>query len=585
MSHLRRTFAALATALVIALTMGATARPCWAQGAAEPASEIAQLKGMRTWPSPSGTRIVFEISAEVVPVAPDSGSGPQLVVAVPVPGIRAAAGVPSALAVNDSAVTRVETIFDAAGVRFWVRLAAGATFKVYTLPAGEDEGFRVVVEVSRPGAQAAEDRRLASIAAAKKKSRTRLVVIDAGHGGEDVGARGPGPTYEKNVTLQIAKRLADSLNSIPGMRAMLTRDRDFFIPLHDRYKIAEKVKADLFISIHCNSSRRRGRGSGTEVYFLSLKGATDQADQDLTDVENAADMVGGVAPQAEDAMVNVLYEVRRSSMLERSQLLAETLLDHMAADRRVEARGIKQAGFAVLKSVEFPSALVETAFINNPREVQLLKNPAFQQRMAGQLATGIRAYFVKAGVTLTPGDTDSATGELAPLAASPCGSSASAPGKFRGSPSAVRTLCTAAQPLAGQSIEAAPGPPALRSLGAQLDFALYEIGSGRPPPTFHPQSLCGDLRFVDRSTGRLRGADHPSPVRHPDAGEGLRRGAFDPGASRGPREPWMAERPERRATEGQDAPRERPSIESPPPKRPSRTVGGSGGSSNARAAR
>jgi len=143
------------------------------------------------------------------------------------------------------------------------------------------------------------------------------------------------------------------------------------------------------------------------VYFLSLKGASDQADKDLADIENAADLVGGVAPQAEDDMVNVLYEVRRSSMLERSQLLAETLLDHMAADRRVDARGIKQAGFAVLKSVEFPSVLVETAFINNPQEVKLLKDPGFQQRMAQQLATGVKAYFTKAGVTLTP-DPDSA---------------------------------------------------------------------------------------------------------------------------------------------------------------------------------
>jgi N-acetylmuramoyl-L-alanine amidase len=321
-----------------------------------------------------------------------------------VPGIAAGAGVPTSLTVNDSAVTSVQAIYDASGVRFWVKLAPGATFKVVTVPAGDDQRFRIVIDVSRPGGQAAEDRRLASIAAAKKKNRTRLVVIDAGHGGEDVGARGVG-VYEKNVTLAIARQLADALNAIPGVKAMLTRDRDFFIPLHERYKIAEKAHADMFISIHCNSSRRRGRGSGTEVYFLSLKGASDQGDKDLADVENAADLVGGVAPQAEDDMVNVLYEVRRSSMLERSQLLAETLLDHMAADRHVDARGIKQAGFAVLKSVEFPSVLVETAFINNPQEVKLLKDPAFQQRMAQQLATGVKAYFAKAGVTLSP-DTD-----------------------------------------------------------------------------------------------------------------------------------------------------------------------------------
>jgi N-acetylmuramoyl-L-alanine amidase len=118
-----------------------------------------------------------------------------------------------------------------------------------------------------------------------------------------------------------------------------------------------------------------------------------------------------VPEQAEDDVVNVLYEVRRNAMLERSQLLAETLLDHMAADRRVESRGIKQAGFVVLKSVEFPSALVETAFINNPREVRLLKDPQFQTNMAKQLATGIRAYFQRAGITLGGVSTSSEAGE------------------------------------------------------------------------------------------------------------------------------------------------------------------------------
>ena len=369
-----------------------------------------QLTGMRTWAAPTGTRIVFDFTAEVTPVAPDSGVGPQLVVAVPLRGLTAAVGVPAELIVSDSAIVRVRSIFDDMGVRFWIQLTPGTSFKVFTLPAADDKPFRVVVNVIRPGAKASEDQRLATIAAAKKKTRARLVVIDAGHGGEDSGARGPGGVLEKHVTLSVARRLADTLNAIPGVRAILTRDSDFFIPLHDRYKIAEKVKADLFVSIHCNSSRRRGSGSGTEVYFLSLKGATDQADQDLADIENAADLVGGVGQQAEDDVVSVLYDIKRNSMQERSQLLAETLLDHVATDRRVEARGIKQAGFAVLKSVEFPSVLVETAFINNPREVLLLKDPKFQSRMANQLATGIRAYFGKTGTTLSP---ESTTGHAA----------------------------------------------------------------------------------------------------------------------------------------------------------------------------
>jgi len=398
-----RGLAALLGFLVV-LAVAALAPPAHPQD--NPGAPV-QWKGMSTWASPSGTRLVLDFSAPVTPVSPDSGSTPQLVVAVPSPGIAPAPGTPTALAGEDTVIQQVSPIFDQAGCRFWIRLAPGTTFKVYTLAATDDTPFRVIVDVLRPGARASEDKRLEAIAVTKKKSRTRLVVIDAGHGGDDRGAIGPGGVLEKNITLQVAHRLADALNETPGVKAILTRDSDFFIPLHERYAIAEKAKADVFISIHCNSSRRRGRGSGSEVYFLSLKGATDQEDKDLADIENAADRLGGISPQAEDDVVSVLYGVKRNAMLERSQLLAEELLDHLAADRRVDSRGVKQAGFAVLKSVEFPSALVETAFINNPREVLLLKNPTFQQNMARQLASGIRSYFNRAGVTLTPDSSNS----------------------------------------------------------------------------------------------------------------------------------------------------------------------------------
>ena len=391
--------------LIATLALGlaaATAGPVLADAQAPLA-----VTAIRAWTAPSNTRLVFDFTQPVAPVMPDSGAASQLVVSVPSPGIAPAPGVGSVLAVRDTAVDSVVTVFDPNGVRFIVMLAPGSTFRTFTLAASDDKPFRVVVDVWRAGAQAEENRRLAALAAAKKRDRVRLVVIDAGHGGDDTGARGPGGVLEKNVTLGIALKLADELNQVKGLRAALTRDEDFFIPLRDRYRIAEKSKADLFISIHCNSSKRRGRGSGTEVYFLSLKGASDQADADLADLENAADIVGGVPEQAEDDVVSVLYDVKRNVALERSQLLAETLLDHVAADRRVESRGIKQAGFVVLKSVEFPSVLVETAFINNPREVKLLKDPTFQRNMAKQISTGVVAYFKQAGVLLggAPADT------------------------------------------------------------------------------------------------------------------------------------------------------------------------------------
>lgn len=358
------------------------------------------MTGVRSWSAPVNTRIVIDLDAPVAPVAPDSGAGRELVVALPYPGLVSAPDVPRVLAVGDSAIDSVWVVFDPAGARLRVTMAPGTRFHVFTLPAAEDKPFRVVIDVIRVAAVAAEDLRLAELARIKKRDRVRIVAIDAGHGGEDVGARGAGPTYEKNITLAVAKKLAAELARVPGIQPLLIREGDYFIPLRERYRIAERVKADLFISIHCNSSRRRGAGSGAEVFFLSLKGATDQADADLADLENAADLVGGVPPQAQDDVVSVLYEVKRNAMLERSQLLAETLLDHIAADRRVTSRGIKQAGFAVLKSVEFPSVLVETAFINNPREVRLLRDAEFQRDMAKQLATGVKTYFTQAGVPL-----------------------------------------------------------------------------------------------------------------------------------------------------------------------------------------
>lgn len=385
----------LTATLLAALALAAGPAPARADAPAAPT-----LGAIRAWTAPSNTRIVFDFSQAVAPVMPDSGSASQVVISVPSPGIAAAAGVPAVLAVRDTAVDSVVTVFDERGVRFIVMLAPGASFRTFTLAADEEKPFRVVVDVFSPAAREAENRRLAALAAAKKRDRVRLVVVDAGHGGEDTGARGPGGVLEKNVTLAIARNLAEELNKVPGVRAMLTRDGDFFIPLRQRYEIAEKAKADVFVSIHCNSSKRRGRGSGTEVYFLSLKGASDQADDDLADLENAADLVGGVPPQAEDDVVSVLYDVKRNVALERSQLLAETLLDHIAADRLIESRGIKQAGFRVLKSVEFPSVLVETAFINNYREVKLLKDPGFQKTMGRQLANGVVAYFKQAGVSL-----------------------------------------------------------------------------------------------------------------------------------------------------------------------------------------
>jgi N-acetylmuramoyl-L-alanine amidase len=369
--------------------------------AVAPAVRRPVATGLRAWSAPSNTRVVLEFSVEVAPVAPDSGDAGHLVVAIPSPGLQRGPGVPETLNVGDGVVDSVRLATSAEGGRleFWFRESTG--FHVFTLSPDEDKPFRLVVDVAKPGAEAEEAARLAKIASAKARTRTRIIAVDAGHGGEDPGARGPRGVIEKSVTLAVARALVAELNRMPGLQGVLTRTGDYFVPLHDRYRIAERMKADLFISIHANSSRRwRRTDRGSEVYFLSLTGASDQADKDLADLENAADLIGGVPRQAEDDLVNILYDVKRTSALERSQMLAETLLDNMAADRRLESRGVKQAGFAVLKSVEFPSVLVETAFINNPSEARLLASPDFQRQMGHQLAVGVKEFFGRSGIGL-----------------------------------------------------------------------------------------------------------------------------------------------------------------------------------------
>jgi N-acetylmuramoyl-L-alanine amidase len=384
-------------ALALALTLWAPA-PHSAS-----AAQAVGVQDIRSWSAPASTRIVLDFSDVVVPVAPDSGRSRELILTFPADSVVRGKGMLRVTKVADGVVDSIEIHQGAVGgtrIRFAFR--DSVRFTVVPVPLDEigQQPYRIVVTVHRPGAAAAEEQRLANIATTKRRDRIRVIAVDAGHGGEDPGARGPKGLNEKRVTLGVAKALVDELNQIKGVHAQLTRDGDYFIPLHDRYRIAERMDADVFISIHANSSKRRGRGSGTEVYFLSLRGASDQATQDLADAENAADLVGGVPTEADGELVNILYDLKRSSALTQSQLLAETLLEHLAEERRLEQRGVKQAGFAVLKSVDFPSVLVETAFINNPVEAKLLADPKFQKQLGKQLAEGVRSYFRKAGIPL-----------------------------------------------------------------------------------------------------------------------------------------------------------------------------------------
>jgi len=287
-------------------------------GAGAAASASVTLTGLRSWSAPTSTRVVFAFSAPVSPVAPDSGWSHRLTITLPGESIVRATSVPAVLRVGDGVVDSVVVDSGADGGRFQFTFADTTRFRVFPMPGEPDKPFRIVVDVVKPGGSAAQNAKLAGIAAVKRQQRVRLVAVDPGHGGEDVGARGPRGVLEKNVVLGVARALVTALNDTPGIKAALTRDGDYFIALRERYHVAERMKADLFISIHANSSRRRGSGSGTEVYFLSLRGASDQATHDLAETENAADLIGGMSSQPEDDLVSILYDVKCSSALHQS---------------------------------------------------------------------------------------------------------------------------------------------------------------------------------------------------------------------------------------------------------------------------
>ncbi len=228
-----------------------------------------------------------------------------------------------------------------------------------------------------------------------KTDRLIIVALDPGHGGEDPGAIGPGGTREKDVVLQVAQLLRERINERPHMRAYLTRDGDFFVPLHVRVQKARRVQADLFISIHADAFYSQ-RPQGASVFVLSERGASSSAARWLADKENAADGVGGVNIQVRDqALRQTLLDMSTTAQINDSLQLGGAMLGEIGRVGKLHKPRVEQAGFAVLKAPDIPSVLVETAFISNPDEEERLRDPAFQNKLADALMRGIERYFAR----------------------------------------------------------------------------------------------------------------------------------------------------------------------------------------------
>jgi N-acetylmuramoyl-L-alanine amidase len=232
-------------------------------------------------------------------------------------------------------------------------------------------------------------------AAASRKTPTRriTVAIDPGHGGEDPGAVGRRGTYEKNVVLAIARKLKQNLD--PDMRVMLTRNDDFYVPLAERVRKARRVQADLFVSIHADAFRESS-ARGSSVFALSDHGATSAAARWLAQRENAADLIGGVNLDVKDpVLARTLLDLSQTAQISDSLKVGRQILDGIGTHNALHKATVEQAGFAVLKAPDIPSILVETAFITNPDEELMLRNPRHQQLFADSISDGIRRYFAK----------------------------------------------------------------------------------------------------------------------------------------------------------------------------------------------
>ncbi len=353
--------------------------------APKPATELVRI---RYWTAPDHTRLVFDLSGAPPEEPQFRLTGPSTF-EVDIPRIRKSLAVTSEF-VGDSLVADIFPSVSDSGVVVRIGLKRETTPLGYMLKSVDGVPDRIVVDVPMPPNPQAEEQLNQRVTELRRTKRL-IVAIDAGHGGDDTGALGYRRLPEADIALAIAKKLKAELDQIPGVSAVFTRTGDYFIPLRKRIDIARKYQADLFISIHCNASRNRD-ATGTEVYFLSSTGATDEAARSLADAENAADMVGGVPAQAGDDLLGILFDLRQNDTVRRSSDLAENIVDALRDENRLSTRGVKQAGFVVLKAPEMPSVLIETAFITNPREAAMLKDAQFQAKFAERMAGGIESY-------------------------------------------------------------------------------------------------------------------------------------------------------------------------------------------------
>jgi len=276
-------------------------------------------------------------------------------------------------------------------LRVVLDLAADVRPKSFLMPPDTGSGYRLVVDLY-PKGKGGKTEVVKSARVAPAKTRDVVVMIDPGHGGNDPGAKGNAGTQEKNITMMVSRELKRQIEKTPGMRAVLTRDGDYYVGLEDRYHKAREVKADLFVSIHADAFTSSD-ARGSSVWMLSPRGATSEAARFLADRENNADLVGGVKLDRKDnTLAAVLLDLSQSSTIEASGAVAQQVLRAIGKLGPTHRGYVEKANFVVLRSPDVPSILVETAFITNPEEERRLNNPEQRELLATAILNGMRTY-------------------------------------------------------------------------------------------------------------------------------------------------------------------------------------------------
>jgi N-acetylmuramoyl-L-alanine amidase len=366
------------------------ALPCAASVWAAPAAGSSTVTAVRIWGGPDATRVIFELSAPVDYRLFQLGKPDRVVLDLDHGAFGKGVGArPGKGVVKDMRVGRFQ-----GKARIVLDLDGPAHPKSFLLAPAGQYGYRLVVDLGTPAGNSSRVVRTIDDDLAHGKPRPVVIAVDAGHGGDDSGARGQRGTLEKNVTLEIGRDLARLIDAQPGMQAVLTRKGDYFVPLEKRFQIAREHKADLFLSIHANSCPDYCDASGASVWVLSTHGKQSEAGRWLAKSENASDLIGGVSLDDKNHMLaSVLLDLSQGASMHAAHEVGADVLSALGKIGPLYRNTVQGANFVVLRSPDVPSILVETAFISNRKDEHRLDSSRDREQLAQAILTGVKQYF------------------------------------------------------------------------------------------------------------------------------------------------------------------------------------------------